>query len=116
MNKKDVDNRQTACINTKDGVLFEFNYDKNIKLLEEGKIGCERVITLIENGAILDIKEHPNQNKYPGQKIYIIEIDGYCWQVPFIIKDGKRFLKKIIPSRKATRDYLRNNNKEKKND
>ena len=52
--------------------------------------------------------EHPNQDRYPGQLIYVVDIDEYIYLVPFVMQaDGTRFLKTIIPSRKATRDYRR---------
>ena len=52
--------------------------------------------------------EHPNRRRYPGQLIYVVEIEGYVHLVPFVADaEGMRFLKTIIPSRKATRDYLR---------
>jgi hypothetical protein len=56
---------------------------------------------------VLDIIEHPNQEKYPGQKIYLIEVDAYVWLVPFVEDDDKVLLKTAIPSRKATKKYLR---------
>ena len=56
----------------------------------------------------MDVLEHPNQDRYPGQNIYVVEILGYVHLVPFVTQaDGLRFLKTIIPSRKATRDYSR---------
>ena len=52
--------------------------------------------------------ERPNQDDYPGQLIYAVEVDRYIHLVPFVTQtDGTRFLKTIIPSRKATRDYGR---------
>ena len=36
--------------------------------------------------------------------IYVVEADEYMYLVPFVTEtDGTRFLKTIIPSRKATR-------------
>ncbi len=56
----------------------------------------------------MDVLEHPNRRKYPGQLIYAVEIDEYIHLVPFVTQaDGTRILKTIIPSRKATRDYKR---------
>ena len=56
----------------------------------------------------MDVLEHPNQDRYPGQNIYVVEILGYVHLVPFVTQaDGLRFLKTIIASRKATRDYSR---------
>ena len=52
--------------------------------------------------------DHPNHRRYPGQLIYVVEIDEYLYLVPFVTEaDGTRFLKTVIPSRKATRDYGR---------
>ena len=60
----------------------------------------------IERGDILDVVDHPNRARYPNQQILVVEIDGYVYLVPFVENDEGRFLKTIIPSRKATRDYL----------
>jgi hypothetical protein len=54
----------------------------------------------------LDIVQHPNQEKYKGQKIFIINIDNYAYLVPFVESEQEIFLKTIIPSRKATKKYL----------
>ena len=54
----------------------------------------------------MDVLDHPNQQKYPGQSIYVVDVDRYIYLVPFVYSnDGDRSLKTIIPSRKATRDY-----------
>jgi len=50
---------------------------------------------------------HPNTNRYPNQKIIVLNIDGYVFLVPYVKEGGTRFLKTIIPSRKATKEYLR---------
>jgi hypothetical protein len=55
----------------------------------------------------LDSFDNPNQKKYPGQKLYVIEIDRYAYIVPFVESEDSIFLKTIIPSRKATKKYLR---------
>ncbi|MCX4084029.1 toxin [Rickettsia hoogstraalii] len=61
---------------------FEFNQDKNITLLKERGVSFEQIITLIEQeDYVLNIQNHPNQDKYPNQKIYIVEIDRYCYLV-----------------------------------
>jgi len=50
--------------------------------------------------------DHPNKDKYPNQKIIIVNVDGYAYLVPFVIDGNEYFLKTIIPSRKATKKYL----------
>ena len=87
--------------------VFDWNDEKN-KLLERSRgISFEEVLVYIQNGSVLDIIRHPNRNRYPGQNMIVLDIDGYVWLVPYIKTGGVRFLKTIIPSRKATREYLK---------
>ena len=60
----------------------------------------------IERGDLIDVVKHPNQSKYPNQQILIVEIKEYVYLVPFVEAEENRFLKTIIPSRKATSEYL----------
>ena len=70
--------------------------------------GARKHSSAIERGGLVDVLEHPNQERYPGQMIYVVNMDQYLYLVPFATAgDGTRFLKTIIPSRKATRDYQR---------
>jgi len=85
---------------------FDWNEDKNQLLVEQRGISFERVISAIERGGLVDVLEHPNQERYGGQMIYVVDIEQYIYLVPYVMRsDGSRFLKTIIPSRKATRDY-----------
>ncbi|NLJ48336.1 MAG: DUF4258 domain-containing protein [Candidatus Atribacteria bacterium] len=86
---------------------FAWNEDKNEKLKRERNISFEIILLQIEAGEILDILEHPNSEKYQGQKIFVIEFEGYAFLVPFVEDEQKIFLKTIIPSRKATKFYLK---------
>lgn len=85
---------------------FIFNTDKNKKLLAERGIGFEEVILELEANRKLDVIEHPNKDRYPNQKMFIVEIDGYVYVVPFIQDEDNFYLKTIFPSRKLTRKYL----------
>ena len=85
---------------------FSWNNEKNQLLKTERNISFEEVVFQIEKKRILDIVEHPNQEKYKGQKIFIISIHNYAYLVPFMESEEEIFLKTIIPSRKATRKYL----------
>ena len=60
----------------------------------------------IEAGRLLDVLAHPNPRKYPRQKVLVVDITSYACLVPFVEEDDHFFLKTIIPSRKATRDYI----------
>jgi len=85
---------------------FDWNNKKNEKLKIEREIGFEDILIAIGEKKILDIVEHKNQKKYPSQKMFIININGYAYPVPFVENEYKIFLKTIIPSRKATKKYI----------
>lgn len=85
---------------------YKWNHNKNKKLKAERGISFEQVVMHIERGDVLDIVAHPNQTKYPNQQILVIEINEHAYLVPFVEDEKGKFLKTIIPSRKATRDYL----------
>ena len=86
--------------------LFDWDDNKNEILKSSRKISFEEIVFYIANGFVLDIVPHPNQRKYPHQRMFIIDIDNYAYLVPFIEQDEVVYLKTIIPSRKATRKYL----------
>jgi hypothetical protein len=67
----------------------------------------EQVVILIERGDVLDTIEHPNQERYPGQKVAVVRIDDCAYLVPYVETGEELFLKTIIPSRKATNKYVR---------
>jgi len=84
---------------------YNWNIQKNIWLKENRKITFEEVVLAIVQHKIKEVYDHPNQTKYPGQKIYEVEIDVYVFLVPFIESEFELFLKTIIPSRKATKKH-----------
>lgn len=86
---------------------FDWDKKKNKILSIERGISFEEIKVAVEEGRILDTYDHPNQKRYPGQKIMVVEIDNYAYLVPYVRNEEKVFLKTIIPSRKATKKYLR---------
>jgi len=86
--------------------VFKWNAEKNEILLRKRGITFEEIVQRIESGNSVIETEHPNQKKYPGQKILIVEIEGYAYLVPCIIEKEEYFLKTIITSRKAKKKYL----------
>lgn len=81
--------------------------DKNEKLKRERQISFEEVAAKIEGDGPLAVIDHPAIRKHPGQRIYVVEIRGYAYLVPFLEAEDHQFLKTVIPSRKATNQYLR---------
>ena len=86
---------------------FSWNGEKNTLLKAERQISFEEIVLYIEMGYLLDVLEHSNQEKYKGQKVFVVQVDNYVYLVPFVENDDEVFLKTIIPSRKATRKYLK---------
>jgi uncharacterized DUF497 family protein len=86
---------------------FSWNEEKNELLKLERQVSFEDVVFYIEMGFLLDVLEHPNQEKYKGQKIFVVQIDDYVYLIPFVEDEREIFLKTIIPSRKATKKYLK---------
>jgi hypothetical protein len=86
---------------------FRWNHEKNGRLKIERHISFEEIILAIEADGVLDILQHSNAGKYPNQRLLVVAVEGYAYLVPFVEEADYYFLKTIIPSRKATRDYLR---------
>ena len=90
--------------------FFNWNPDKNDQLILERNVSFEKIVIAINEGNIIDVYDHPNQQQYPNQKIYAVQIDDYIYLAPFVKNDDEIFLKTIIPRRKAAKKYLGGNN------
>ncbi len=86
--------------------IFDWNADKNHQLIKERGLSFEDVLYCIQNDGLLDDIEHWNKGKYPNQCVFIVNIDEYIYLVPYVESTDSLFLKTIIPSRKATKQYL----------
>lgn len=87
---------------------FLWSHEKNAQLLADRGFCFEAVVAAIEAGDLLDVLEHPNPDRYPGQRVLVVQIGDYVVLVPFVVDgEGALFPKTVIPSRKATRTYLR---------
>ena len=90
--------------------MISFGKEKNKLLKERRGIGFEEIISAIDAGKILDVYDHPDQDNYPGQKIFVLEALDYVYLVPYVRDDNGIFLKTIIPSRKAKKLYKGDSN------
>ena len=85
---------------------FRWSSEKDETLRADRGISFERIVVAVESGGLFDVLAHPNQVKYPGQRVLVVTCDGYAYLVPYVEEEDYFFLKTVIPSRKATRDYL----------
>jgi len=85
---------------------FVWNPQKNRQLQRERGVAFEEVVAILCLTGPLAVMEHPNTLKYLGQKIFVVELRGYAHIVPSRETEKEIHLITIIPSRKATRDFL----------
>ena len=74
--------------------------------MQERGISFEEILSSMDQGGLLTTLEHPNQEKYPNQKIWVVKYREYAHLVPFVESKEEIFLKTIMPSRKATKKFL----------
>ena len=85
---------------------FRWDPTKNEHLKASRRISFEEIVLAVEEGGLRDVLVHPNQRRYPGQVVLVVVYREYAFLVPSVEETEHYFLKTIIPSRKATRDYL----------
>ena len=79
---------------------------KNGWLRQHRDICFEEAAVCLASERVLDVTGHPNQDRYPGQKVAVIDINGYAYLVPYEHVGGEIVLRTMIPSRKATQKYI----------
>jgi len=86
---------------------YEWDPEKNERLKTARNISFEKILFHLARGDVWKLADHPDQESYPGQKIYFVIVDERIYLVPHVVEKDYIFLKTIIPSRKATRAYKR---------
>ena len=84
---------------------FLWSKEKNEILRAERGVSFEMVVDAYRNGGLVDDFVHPDQERYPGQRVMAVTIASYVHLVPYVISDGHVFLKTVYPSRKANRQH-----------
>ncbi len=86
---------------------FRWSPQENETLKAERGLSFESIVVAIESGGLLDVVAHPNPARYPHQRVLVVAWESYVYLVPFVEEEQHFFLKTAIPSRKATRDFLK---------
>ena len=87
-------------------LIFDLNHEKNAALKKRHGIGFEDVVVaFLERRLLSDIK-HPNQDRYPNERIAVVAINEYIYAVPYILDGETRFLKTLYPSRKLQKQFF----------
>jgi uncharacterized DUF497 family protein len=84
---------------------FTWDTQKNEHLQRERGVSFEAIVVALSADGLLAVQEHPNPRKYPGQRIFVVELQGYAHLVPFRETKAEIKLITIIPSRKTTKVY-----------
>jgi uncharacterized DUF497 family protein len=84
---------------------YNWDAEKNRKLLAERGFGFEEIVAEIEHGGVLDDVEHSSPN-YPHQRILFVAVKNYAVAVPYVMDGDTKFLKTAFLSRRATKLYL----------
>jgi len=81
--------------------------EKSLSLKAERGVSFEDVLSAISQDGLLGVMDHLNRAEYGHQRLLVVRIRDYAYLVPCVESEHELFLKSIIPSRKATRDFLR---------
>ena len=76
---------------------FDWDNAKNAKLRTERGIGFEDIVFHMERGDLLDILEHPNPERYGGQRIFVVRREDYVYLVPLVRGGSHGFLEDNHP-------------------
>lgn len=89
---------------------IRWNAEKNLSLQAERGVSFEEVLSSISQGGLITVMDHPNRAKYGHQRMLVVRIRDYAYLVPYVETNEEIFLKSIVPSRKATREFLSGGN------
>jgi hypothetical protein len=80
---------------------MDYLYDpkKNDLLLKTRGVSFSMIIEAIADKRVLLNFDHSNQEKYPNQKMLVVDIEGYTYCVPYLINGNTWILKTIFPNR-----------------
>ena len=85
--------------------MYRWNHEKNQYLVATRGISFDEIVQAISDGLVVDDSPHENNGKYPNQRVLTLITREYAYLVPYVMDGNDRFLKTIIPSRKATKKF-----------
>ncbi len=97
------------------GYSIRFDEKKNQLLKASRDVCFDGVVDAIEQNRLVGNIKHFKKDKYPNRYLFLVEVNNYIYIVPYLkdIKKKELYLKTVYPSRKFTKMYRRNNEKEK---
>jgi len=86
-------------------INIRWDEEKNKLLRKQRGVSFDDVVLALQDDRFIAIEEHPNKNKYPHQKILVLNLNNYIHIVPFVESENEIFLKTIYPDRKYHKKY-----------
>lgn len=86
---------------------FDWSEERNRWLQKERGISFEFIKECIENGQV--VGSIPNHPPYAHQKVFLILIEEYVYEVPYVEEGDTTFFKTAYPSHEETKRFRRNN-------
>ncbi len=86
---------------------FRFSPEKDAWLRRERSMSFDEIIHRIRLRNIIAKGKSRNSSKYPTQEVFVVEIDDYCWTVPYIANNKEIFLKTAFPDRKINKKMIK---------
>ncbi len=90
--------------------VYSWSPGKNELLQKERGVSFEEIVLNIQLGNEVAIYDYQNIRNHPNQKNSVVLIEDYAYLVPYVENKDQIFLKTIIPSLKATKQYVGNAN------
>ncbi len=84
---------------------YDWNPAKDELLRRNRMLSFYDVVYSLERGGLLDDIEHPNQQRYPRQRMYVVRIRGYVHVVPYYRREFDEFLITVFPHSTSNRRY-----------
>ncbi len=86
---------------------YDWDPEKNEEIKKERGISFEEISMLLASGQVWAVSKHWKEERYPGQRIFLVPIDGYIYAIPYVTDGDVYLLKTAFPSRKLTKQYKR---------
>jgi len=55
---------------------------KNSRLIGERGISFDEIVFYIMNGCLMDVIPNNNQEKFPRQRVFVVNVEGYIHSCP----------------------------------
>jgi len=86
---------------------YRWNDEKDEWLRQTRGFGFQDIVEAVDSGRLVKDIDNPSE-RYPNQKLLVVEVDGYVIGVPYLLEGETAFLKTAFPSRKLKRLYMGN--------